>query len=216
MTKTVDQREKDMKGVTWNMVTAWEEAVSKVQKDLNAPIFLKNGNVGVLAARFDKLQVEFNKSREKKNGATDLFGATKDELTKGGKERADLLKEIGDIATDENASVKRIGSDAAQDLIPEWENLLRASQDKGKAQKAVFDRWMKTNANSEKVITDVVAKVKKEVAAAQGELSSTNSQLNGLESEMRKVVGAYQNVATDMNRQDIASAVRSFLAIFAK
>jgi archaellum component FlaC len=217
MTKTAEQREKDLKeGVTWVVVSAWSDAIAKVQKDLNAPIFLKSGNVGALADRYDKLQSEFNKNREKKEAATDLFDASADQLDKIEKELEGLAKELDDIAKDENASIKPRKSDDPQAVITEWENTLKAGQGQSKAEKAVFDRWTKLDANYEKVVSDAIAKVKKEVATAQAGLNSANSQLNALEGEMRKVVGAYQNTATEMNRQDIAAAVRSFLAIFAK
>lgn len=217
MTKTADQREKDLKdGVTWVVVTAWSQAISDVKKDLNAPIFLKSGNVEALAGRYDKLQNEFNKSREKKTAAIDLFDTAVGQLEKIDKEMAGLLKEITDIADDENASIKAGSADDPQAVITEWENGLRATQDRDKATKAVFDRWTKVSSNAEKVMSDAITKVKKEIAATQGVLNSTNAQLNALEGEMRKAVGTYQNTATEMNRQDIATAVRSFLAIFAK
>jgi archaellum component FlaC len=217
MTKTVEQREKDLtEGVTWVVATAWSQAVSKVQKDLNAPIFVKSGNVAALADRYDKLQNEFNRNLGKKKAAVDLFGASESQLDKMDKETTGLLKEITDIANDESASVKKQGSGDPQAVITEWENSLKACQGQSKANKAVFDRWMKLDANYEKVMSDAIGKVKKEFAAAQAGLNGTNNQLNALEGEMRRAVGAYQNTATEMDRQDIAAAVRSFLAIFAK
>ena len=185
MTKTAEQREKDLKeGVTWVVATAWSNAISGVKKDIGAKIFLKSGNVEALADRYDKLQSEFNKNREKKTAAVDLFDAARTQMEKIDKEIEGLSKEITDIAKDESASVpKDQKSDEPQARITAWENGLRSNQDQDKAQKAVFDRWEK---------------------------------LNALEGEMRKVVGLYQNTATEMDRQDIASAVRSFLAIFAK
>jgi len=217
MTKTVDQREKDLKdGPTYVVVSAWEQAISGVENDLKAKIFLKSGNVAALADRYDKLQSEFNKNRDKKREAVEHFEDVQDPLEKIDKEIAGLMKELSDIAKDESASVKKQTSEDPQAVITQWENYFRASQDQDKATKAVFDRWTKLNGTYEKTLSDTIAKVKKEVAAAQAGLNSTNSQLNALEGEMRKVVGAYQNTATDMNRQDIASKVRSFLAIFAK
>ena len=97
-----------------------------------------------------------------------------------------------------------------------WENDLKTFQDIGKEQKAVFDRWMKLNADYNKVVADAIAKAKKELAAASSALKSTNDQLNALEKRMRDAVAAYSNTATAMNWQDIAAAVRGFLAIFAK
>jgi hypothetical protein len=217
MTKTAEQREKDLKeGVTWVVVTAWEQAISGIENDLKAKIFMKSGNVGALADRYDKLQSEFNKHRDKKAEAVDLFEKAGDDITKSRKEYGDLLKEISDISKDESASVPEQKSDDPEAVIAAWENFLKATQGTDKAQKAVFARWEKLDASNEKTISDTVAKVKKEVAAAQTGMNSVNSQLNALEGEMRKVVGAYQNTATDMNRQDIASKVRGFLAIFAK
>jgi hypothetical protein len=217
MTKTADQREKDLKeGVTSSVASAWSDAASKFQKDLNAPIFLKNGNVAALVARYDKLQEEFDKSRVKKKLSVDVFEAADSQIEKFSTEGEGLLKELTDIANDESASYTVKDADDPQAVITNWENALKAGQGTNKAQKAVFARWEKLGASVEKIAADAIAKAKKEVASAQAVLNSTNSQLNATEGEIRKVIGLYQNVATDMNRQDIASAVRGFLAIFAK
>lgn len=216
MTKNVDQREKDLKRITFLVVSAWLGAISSVKKDLDAKIFQKSGNVETLAGRYDKLQDEFNKQRERKTGAIELFESADAQLEKISQELDGLLKEITDIAKDEGASVKTRDSDDPQAVITEWDNLLKVAQGESKAVKAVFDRWGKLGTNAEKLISDTLAKVKKEVAAGQAGMNSINSQLNALEEEMRKLVGVYGNTATEMNRQDIAAAVRSFLAIFAK
>ena len=83
-----------------------------------------------------------------------------------------------------------------------------------KADKAVFDRWTKVNASREKMVADTNAQIKKDLTAAKAAMASTNTQMNALEGEIRKAVGSYNATATDMNRQDIASAVRGFLAAF--
>lgn len=57
MTKTVEQREKDLKaGPTWDVASAWSKAIGGFEKELKAPIFLKSGNVAALAAQYDTLQ----------------------------------------------------------------------------------------------------------------------------------------------------------------
>jgi chromosome segregation ATPase len=217
MTKTAEQREKDLKaGVTWVVVTAWEKAISGFEKDLKAPIFLKSGNVGALAGQYDALQSTFNKNIDKKTAAKDGFDDLSKQLDKTVAEVKGLYKELTDISADEAASIKTQDSDAPEDVIAHWENYLKEKQDATKEQKGVFDRWMKRVTDTLKIVADAIAKAKKELAAANAALKSTNDQLNALEKRMRDAVAAYSNTATSMNRQDIASAVRSFLAIFAK
>jgi len=216
MTKTAEQRETDLtKGVTWVVVTAWEKAISGFEKDLKAPIFLKCGNVGALASQYDALQSTFNKQIDKKTAALDGFDDVGKQLDNATTERDGLLKELGDITDDMNASVT-MKVDTPEATIASWENTLKEQQDINKEQKAVFDRWMKRGASDAKMISDAIAKAKKEFSAANAALKTTNDQLNALEKRMRDAVTAYSNTATSMNRQDIASAVRSFLAIFAK
>lgn len=216
MTKTVEQREKDLKaGPTWDVANAWDQATSKFQKDLKAPIFLKSGNVAALATHYDTLQSTFNKNLDKKTAATAGFDDVGDKLDKGGDERDSLLKELTDIVDDQNAS-QNVKADTPESIIASWENTLKEQQDVNKEQKAVFERWMKRGASDEKMISDAIAKAKKEFSAANAALKTTNDQLNATEKRMRDAVTAYSNTATSMSRQDIASAVRSFLAIFAK
>ena len=59
-----------------------------------------------------------------------------------------------------------------------------------------------------------VRAVKKEVAAANAGLTSTNNEMNALEGQIRNAVVAYQKVAIDMDKKEIADAVRKFLGVF--
>ena len=53
MAKTAEQRAKDLDaGVTWVLDTAWGDVASKF-KEVNTPIFKKNGDIGALAKRYD-------------------------------------------------------------------------------------------------------------------------------------------------------------------
>lgn len=47
-------------------------------------------------------------------------------------------------------------------------------------------------------------------------LASSNQELNTLEAQIRGIFAKYQKTALDMNRNDIADAVRSFLNAFGK
>ena len=105
MTKTAEQREKDLKaGPTWVVVTAWEKAISGFEKDLKAPIFLKGGNVAAFAAQYDTLQSAFNKHLDKKTAAADSFDSVQKQMDKIDAEILGLRKELVDIVVDENAS----------------------------------------------------------------------------------------------------------------
>jgi chromosome segregation ATPase len=212
MTKTVEQRDKDAANAE-SLTNAWAAATLKFQKDLAAPIFSKSGNVGALVIRYDKLQDEFAKNRNRKAAATDLIKPVSEKLAKAKKELEDLLKELTDAANDERATIKDTADDADAALA-QGESYLKALQELDKADKAVFDRWTKVNANREKLVSDANAQMKKELTAAKAGMASANTQLNASEGEIRKVVGSYNATATDMNRQDIASAVRGFLAAF--
>lgn len=216
MAKTAEQRAKDLDaGVTWVLDTAWGDVASKF-KEVNTPIFKKNGDIGALAKRYDGVVSKFEAFRTQLDKAGDIFDSGGKQLDKMEEEEAGLQKELDDIDADSQKSIKQTGSAKIEDQINDWEESLKANQDVTKERKAVFERWMKLDAAYDKAQADLIAKAKKAVDAAKAGMNSTNAELNNLEGQMRAINAKYQKVALDMSRKDIADGVRGFLAIFGK
>ena len=93
---------------------------------------------------------------------------------------------------------------------------MKAQQDLNKERKAIFDRMIKLGDDFMKHLHDSIGKVKKEVDAAKAGLTSTNTELNTLEAQIRAIIVKYQKTALDMDRKEIAAAVRGFLTVFGK
>jgi chromosome segregation ATPase len=215
MAKTAEQRAKELASAAKfaGDDMGWSVFVS-TYPPLNTPIFKKNGDIGALAKRFVTVQSKFEEFEKKKESAADLFDAGEKQVEKMDTESGGLQKELDDIVEDESKSVKVGSSDNVEDQINNWEEHLKSSQDLAKERKGIFDRWMKLDANYDKVEADMIAKVKKAVSEAKAGLNSTNAELNSLEAQIRAADVKYQKTALDMSRKDIADAVRKFLAVF--
>ncbi len=216
MAKSVEQRTKEL-DIRVYLVASWTERTAAYKKELDAPIFKKLGDVAGLAKRYDTATDNFIKFDKSKDDAKNLFtdGATAvgkiDKLGEGLiKEQADLVKE--------GRSTLSLVKDATkiEDRLNNWEEVLKGQQDVNKERKAVFDRIMKLGDDRLKAITDVIGKVRKEVDAAKAGLTSTNNELNTLEAQIRSAIVNYQKTAIDMDKKEIADAVRGFLGVFGR
>ena len=216
MAKSVEQRTKEL-DIRVYLVASWTERTAAYKKELDAPIFKKLGDVAGLAKRYDAATDNFIKFDTSKDDAKNLFtdGATAvgkiDKLGEGLiKEQADLVKE--------GRSTLSLVKDATkiEDRLNNWEEVLKGQQDVNKERKAVFDRIMKLGDDRLKAITDVIGKVRKEVDAAKAGLTSTNNELNTLEAQIRSAIVNYQKTAIDMDKKEIADAVRGFLGVFGR
>jgi DNA repair exonuclease SbcCD ATPase subunit len=214
MAKTAEQRIKDGYQKFDGPDMGWTSTFVAKYPPLNTPIFKKNGDIGALAKRFVTVQSKFEEYDKKKEAAADLFDAGSKQLDKLDTEDEGLRKELDDINADEVAAQKAPSSSKVEDVLHAWEEGFKALQDMIKERKGVFDRWVKLDANYAKIEADLIAKVKKEVDAAKAGLNSTNAELNSLEAEIRAVNVKYQKTALDMDRKDIADAVRKFLTVF--
>lgn len=217
MAKTSADRSKTLHdGPTWVLETNWEQQTDKYQKELSAPNFRAKGNMVALAKEFDVAQNKFVAAMYKKDKATDIYETAQGELEKLEAQMGGIDKKIGDIVNDEAASVKFADAQSVEEITKNWEKTLTVNQSLDKEAKSLFDSQLKVYLDYTKKIADTIAQVKKEVATQQSAMDSANAQLNGLETRMRATVDAYAGVANSMNRPEIATAVRSFLAIFAK
>lgn len=218
MAKSVEQRAKELDdGVTWVLANVWPTETAAFQKELSAPIFKKNGDVGSLAKRFDAAQTKFDQNRQKKDDAKKFFETGEAQVDKLKTQGDGLKKELDDIIKDERASRKMIGdAEKVEDILNNWEESFKAQQDLNKERKSIFDNLMKVSEGVAKAQSDTISKVKKEVDAAKAGMNSANSELNSLEAQIRAVIVKYQATALDMDRKDIADAVRGFLHVFGK
>jgi hypothetical protein len=210
--KTFMERQYELARPFRSVASEWGKAISGFEKDLKAPIFLKNGDVTALASAYDALQQKFVSEIKRMDAARDDFADLVKLVDERDAAKAVLQKRLSDIVGDANAPLHRYPDPA--DLIAIWETWFKAVADRQKEEKAVFDQWTKLNANIETVIAAAFAKAKKDRGSQ--DISATNDQLNALEKRMRDMVAAYSNTATSINRQDIASAVKKILAVFGK
>ena len=219
MAKSVEQRTKELVEPTTRayLVSNWNEATSAYSKDLNAPIFKKLGDIAGLAKRYDAAADNFIKFDRKKDDAKKLFDSGFPNVEKPGKQLQGLNKELEDIVKDETASLSKVkNASKAEDLLNDWEEALKGQQDLNKERKAIFDRMLKLGEDVAKARADVIASVKKEIDAAKAGLTSTNNELNTLEAQIRSAVINYQKTAIDMDKKEIADAVRGFLSVFGR
>ena len=217
MAKSVEQRTKELVEPTTRcfLVSNWTEVSSPYSKDLNAPIFKKLGDIAGLAKRYDAAADNFIKFDKKKDDAKKLFESGVPNVQRIGKQMEGLKKELDDIVKDEQSSLSKVkDATKVEDLLNNWEEVLKGQQDLNKERKAIFDRILKLGEEVAKSVTDVIGNVKKEVAAAKAGLTSTNNELNTLEAQIRSAVVNYQKTAIDMDKKEIAGAVRGFLGVF--
>jgi chromosome segregation ATPase len=217
MAKSVEQRTKELEDEVSNLTSVWSSDTAAFRKELDAPIFKKNGDVASLARRFDTTQLKFLENDRKKDDAKKFFDTGMTQVDKLKTQGDGLRKELDDIVKDEGASRKMVAdAEKVEDLLNNWEETLKAQQDMNKERKAIFDNLMKVYEGVAKVQSDTISKVKKEVDAAKAGMNSANSELNSLEAQIRAVIVKYQKTALDMDRKDIADAVRGVLQVFGK
>lgn len=215
MAKSADQRSKDLDGGTrWVLTKAWPASIGKVAKELSAPIFKKNGDMMALAAKYDAGQTKFDEARKKKDSSKAIFDPLMVQLNKISADRGALEKEFAAVRVGNAATLGGRSANTTEECIELFEEALKESQDDEKDYKAICDNLLKLSATEIKVTQDAIGKAKKDVAAAAAALNAANTELNNLEAQMRALDAKYQKTAFDMNRTDIADAVRSFLEVF--
>lgn len=219
MAKSVEQRTKELVEPTTRcfLVSNWTEATSAYSKDLNAPIFKKLGDIAALAKRYDAAADGFIKFDKRKGDAKKLFEGPASNQDRIRKQNEGLKKELEDIVKDEGASLSPVkDATKVEDVQHNWDEALKAQQDLNKERKAIFDRMVKLGEEYAKSMTDAIGNVKKEVDVAKAGLTSTNNELNALEAQIRSAVINYQKTALDMDKKEIADAVRGFLGVFGR
>jgi archaellum component FlaC len=217
MAKSVERRVKELVEPTTRayLVTNWNQSTSAYTKELNAPIFKKLGDVGALCKRYDVAADNFIKFDKKRDEAKKLFETAFTSLEKIRKQSDGLNKELDEIVADEAASISTI-KDASKvdDVLHNWEEGLKAQQDLNKTRKVIFDKKGKLGEDFAKCQADAISSVKKEVEAAKAGMNSTNNELNTLEAQIRSIVVGYQKTAIEMDKREIADAVRGVLSSF--
>ena len=217
MAKTVEQRIKELVTPTTRcyLVTNWTEMSSPYQKELNAPIFKGQGDVAALAKRYDAAADNFIKFDKQKDDAKKLFDDGTTALGKIKTQSDGLKKELEEVATDAGAAKQTVNNATkVEDMLNNWEETVKVMVDLNKERKAIFDRMSKLGEDYLKSLNDTIGKVKKAVDAAKSGLNSSNTELNALEGQIRSIIVKYQKTALDMDRKEIADAVRGFVTLF--
>jgi len=210
--KTFSERQIGLMRSFTSVASEWRKAISGFEKDLKAPVFLKNGNVAALASQYDALQQKFIGEMKKMAAASDDFADLVKQVEQRRAAKDVLQKKLDGIVGGANAPLDHYPD--INDLIAIWETWFKDVQRGHKEEKAVFDQWTKLSANIETVIAAAIATAKRDRGSE--DIGATNDQLNALEKRMQDTAAAYSNTATSINRQDIASAMRKFLAVLAK
>jgi len=215
MATTVEERIREMGAARREITPAWEKAITKFKKDIAAPPFKKNGDVEALAHRFDVAQNKFEGTRNERDGADKFLEDGWDAYMKLGVKTGSLERELQQISADAFAATKsnRNPKDL-EDRLNNWEEMFKRYRETSKEQKNIFDEINKVDNDRLKLLSDTSAKVRAAMKSGNSKLATFNAELNKLEEQIRVTVVKYQKTALDMNRSDIADAVRGFLKVF--
>jgi chromosome segregation ATPase len=212
--RSVDQRTQELTEPS-NIAGAWAGINGKF-KELNAPIFKKNGDIGAVAKHYDALTKLFLDSVKKKNDVSSILEDGKKQVDAIGNKITDMKEEIDKIMLDEKNSTKTVDPKTPEDGLEQYDEAIKAHQDATKTRKSVFDNIMRLSDSLVKSMIDTRDKAKKELDAANARLAKANVDLESAEAQIRKMVVGYQKVAFDMDRKDIADGVRQVLSEFGK
>jgi len=216
MPKSLEQRTKDLNEPA-QVEGAWAVIRSKYQKDLDAPIFKRAGDITGQAKHYDAASKAFidagHRKDDAKAGFADLVKQLNDQLGKIGEMREEFQK----IEEDEAASQKRTPSTGSvDDALAGWNETIKAQQDTNKTVKSVCDNLVKMYDNHLKTMIAGRDKVKKEVDTANAALAKANADMNTAEAQIRSTVVKYEKAAFDIGKREIADGVRKLLIEFGK
>jgi chromosome segregation ATPase len=215
MAATVEERIKEMETARRDIEPAWAKAIAKFQKDIAAPAFKKVGDIDALALQFDGVQTKFEGTRNMRDDAGDFIDEGYKEFMKFGNQIGNLQDKVGTLFDSARASVKSgSGSKKLEYRLNSWDELLKEHRDLSGETKNFFDQIVKLQADRVKMISDTSNKVHAEMTSGDKRLAAYNAELNKLEDLIRSTAVKYQKTANDMNRSDIADAVRGFLKAF--
>ena len=214
MAKSVEQRTKELVEPTTKvvLVSTWNDIVAECGKDLGAPIFKKLGDIAGMCKR-DNF-IKYDKKRDDARKLLDTPNAT---MAKLAKQNAGLKQELVDIGNDMDGTLSLVkDAQKIEDILNNWEEALKSQLEINKERKAITDKMAKVCEEYAKCQADGVSGITKEVTAAKALMTSTNNELNTLESQIRTADVAYQKTAIDMDKKEIADKVRSLLNCFGR
>lgn len=214
MGKTRDQRAKEL--TKPSAVRAAWGAVNAKYKELNAPIFLKLGNIAGRAKDYDDASKGFLDAMKKREESVKIADDCKKQLDANGKKIDDLNKELDSTKDDLEASLKVAGGGQAEDWLETLDNSIKVQQDMNKAKETIFDNLVKAQDARLKVLTDAHDKMEKAIDSANADLDKANKDMDAAENDIRKFIRSYYATALDMNKKDMADAVNKLVTEFGK
>jgi hypothetical protein len=214
MGKTREQRAKEL--TKPSAVRAAWGAVNAKYKELNAPIFLKLGNIAGSAKDYDDATKAFLDAVKKKGETIKIFDECAKQKETVAKKFDGLNKELDSVKDDEKASLKTSGGTDPEDYLERLENLVKGQEDLNKARQSIQDNLMKTAESIVKLYVDAQDKMEKAINTANSDLDKANKDMDVAEQDIRKCVRAYYSTALDMNKKDMADAVNKLLTEFGK
>ncbi len=215
MAKSVEQRTQELTDPS-DIAGAWA-GISGKFKELNAPIFKKNGDIAAVAKRYDGLTKTFLDAVEKKDDVSKIADAGGKQAAASASKIGEMKGEIDKVWADEKQSRKAAADPKTpEEIFENFDELVKVYRDVITTRKSVFDNILKLSDQYIKGLTDTRDKIKKALDASGAVLSKANAELDATEGQIRKMVVAYQKVAFAMDRRDIADAVRQLLLEFGK
>jgi uncharacterized protein YmfQ (DUF2313 family) len=214
MAKSSESREKELDGGknVPNLTAAWDNATSKVRKDIDPAA---NASVVTAAKRYDMTLTIFVNGIDNKGTSTAGFEKLWHDLGSMDKQIEDVTTAIGKLHAESFETIKSIDAKSADDHIANWEELLKRAQNTTKEFKGYCDHLIKLNENYDKQIAEAIAKVRKQLEYIKTGMDKANSELNAHEAQFRSAVIAAENAAIKQGKAEVAKAVKSVLKAFA-
>jgi chromosome segregation ATPase len=214
MAKSSETREKELDGGNDvpNLTAAWNDATSKVRKDIDPAA---NTSAVTAARRYDMAMTVFVTGIENKGTSTAGFETLWHELSGTDKQIEDVTTAIGKLHAESFQTIKQIDAKSADDHIANWEELLKRAQNTTKEFKGYCDQLIKLNEQYDKQIAETIGKVRKQLDYIKSVMDKANSELNAQEAQFRNAVIAAENAAIKQGKAEVAKAVKSVLKTFA-
>jgi chromosome segregation ATPase len=214
MAKSSETREKELDGGknVPNLTAAWDNATSKVRKDIDPAA---NTSVVTAAKHYDMTLISFVNGIDNKGTSTAGFETLWHDLSGMDKQIEDVTTAIGKLHAESFETIKSIDAKSADDHIANWEELLKRAQNTTKEFKGYCDQLIKLNEQYDKQIAETIGKVRKQLDYIKSEMNKANSELNTHEAQFRSAVIAAENVAIKQGKAEVAKAVKSVLKTFA-
>jgi chromosome segregation ATPase len=215
LAKSREQRTKEL--TKPSAVRAAWGAINGKYKDLNAPIFLKIGNIAARAKDYDDATKDFLDAIKKKNDdAAKIYNEVKKQWGSGSDKIDGLIKEITDTRDDAEAGRKLAGGDGPEDWLEMVDENVKTAENLISERQSIVDNLMKAYKTRLQQLSDGQDKLQKTIDTANAAMDKANKDIDSAEQDIRKFVRGYYTTALDMDKKEMADAVNKLIGEFGK